>query len=103
MKQSKFSIFLVLTLIASLLMSACSTQLSIEGQLNESGNSGTIGLDVGLGNNNGSTGSYSGQGSVQQQNEVINPSSQGFLILIGIGLLIMIGLVINLMSQKRAW
>jgi len=107
--KTKLSIFFVATLIAGLLMSACSTQLDIgvEGQLNENGNSGTIGLDVDLGSNEGSTGSNSGQdssdsGTSQQQNDPISPSSQGFLILIGIGLLILIGLVINLMSQSRA-
>jgi hypothetical protein len=107
MRQTRVRIIFVVTLIASLLMSACSTQLSIGRQLNESGNSGAIGLDVGLGSNNDTPESNSGQesddsSSVKQQNEVINPSSQGFLILIGIGLLIMIGLVINLMSQNKA-
>jgi len=90
-----------------LLAAACSTQLSVQGQLEENGNSGTVGLDIGLGNNEGSTGSNSGQGSdgggsSQQQNEPIIPTSEGFLILIGLGLMVMVGLFIGLMSQKRA-
>lgn len=106
--QRKLKIFFVVTLVGSLLLAACSTKLNIgvEGQLNENGNSGTIGMDIDLGNNDGSTDSNSEQssddsGTSQQQNELISPSSQGFLILIGIGLLILIGLVINLMSQNR--
>ena len=105
----KLSLFLVFALISSLLAAGCMQDLgvTVQGQLDETQDSGTIGLDIELGNNQSDEGNNSGQGSnegsaEQQQNEPIVPTSTGFLILIGLGLLIMAGLVIGLMSQNRA-
>lgn len=105
----KMSLFLILALISSLLTTGCMQNLgvTVQGQLDETQDSGTIGLDIDLGNNQSDGGNNSGQGSDegsadQQQNEPIVPTSTGFLILIGLGLLIMAGLVIGLMSQNRA-
>ncbi len=105
----RWKILFVVTLAASLLISGCMQNLgvTVEGQLDETQDSGTIGLDIELGNNESNEGANSGQGSNegsadQQQNEPIAPTSTGFLILIGLGLLIMAGLVIGLMSQNRA-
>lgn len=96
----------LIIMIASLFITACSTQIDvgIEGQMNEQNGSGTLDLDIGVGNPE-SAEQGSGQGGSGQQrqgNQPLSLQSEGLLIIIGIGLLVMIGLLISLTRAKGA-
>jgi hypothetical protein len=93
-------------MIASLFITACSAQIDVgvEGQMNEQDGSGTLDLDIGVGNPESSDQNSGGENASQQQqgNQPLSLQSEGLLIIIGIGLLVMIGLLISLTRAKGA-
>lgn len=99
MKQKKTYLSLVVVLILGMLISACSTQVDVTGQLNNETGTGSLNIDIGGGSNNSGEMSPS-DGSSQNSNAQPILSTQGLLILIGVGLVVMIGLLIGLTRAK---
>jgi len=93
-----------LFLLSLLFLTACSTQLNVgvEGQINENDSSGTIDLDIDLGNEDQNSSDQSNSQNSGSTQEPIALQSTGLLILLGLGMLVMIGLLIGLLRTKGA-
>lgn len=98
MKQKR-NVSIGMFLILGILLSACATQVDVTGQLDQNQATGSLDINLGLndggGNNNANT-----NGSTQPANQTPVVSTQGLLILVGLGLVVVIGLLLGLMQSK---
>jgi hypothetical protein len=90
-------------MILGLLVSACGAQVDVTGQINQDTGTGSLDINIGGGNDGGNSGTASptteGDNS-QLANQTPVLSTQGLLILVGLGLLVVIGLLLGLLRSR---
>lgn len=97
----KLTFGVIVIVIFGLLVSACGAQIDVTGQVNEETGSGSLDINIGGGSDGSNSGtSNSPEDGSQTSNQAPVLSTQGLLILVGLGMMLVIGLLLGLMRSR---